>query len=270
MSNTHRFEQMFHPSQYKSEMSAAEDMYSRPSQLAEFDANAEIDYASVVANTSILIIGAGGLGCELLKTAALMGFRLIDIIDMDTIDISNLNRQFLFRPKDVGRGKAEVAREFVCERLKHLPGLQVTAHNCRIEDKPIEWYTQFGLVMCGLDSVEARRWINRTLHDIRRQSADGDMIPMLDGGTESLKGQVRVILPGMSACYECTMGMHNQERKAYPICTIANTPRLAEHCIEWASVLEWQRSQPFGDARLDTDNVEHMQWVFKTAMERAQ
>jgi ubiquitin-activating enzyme E1 C len=71
---------------------------------------------------------------------------------------------------------------------------------------------------------------------------------------------------------------------AFPICTIANTPRLPEHCIEWASVLEWPRVQggliqlkfllkmthlPCADKKMDTDDPEHIGWLYKVAAARA-
>jgi ubiquitin-activating enzyme E1 C len=71
----------------------------------------------------------------------------------------------------------------------------------------------------------------------------------------------------------------------FPICTIANTPRLPEHCIEWASELEWPRVKggtrkafhsaqwrpefPLADTKPDTDNPEHIQWLYDVALARA-
>jgi NEDD8-activating enzyme E1 len=93
----------------------------RNSPLAHPDCSPCIELRDFVLNdTRVLIIGAGGLGCELLKNVAMLGIKQIDIIDLDRIDITNLNRQFLFRQKDVGKYKSEVAAEFV---RKRCPGV---------------------------------------------------------------------------------------------------------------------------------------------------
>lgn len=130
-----------------------------------------------------MVIGAGGLGCKLLRDLPLMGFKSIDVIDIDTIDLSNLNRQFLFRPKDIGLSKAEIAANYVNKRVS---GCNVTPHFCKIQDYDENFYKQFHIIVCGLDSIIARRWINGMLVSMLNYE-DGildqqSVIPMVDGG----------------------------------------------------------------------------------------
>ena len=83
-----------------------------------------------IATCKILVIGAGGIGCEMLKNLALSGFRNVETIDLDTIDVSNLNRQFLFRKEHVGMSKANVAKEAV---LKFNPDVNIVAHHGNVK-----------------------------------------------------------------------------------------------------------------------------------------
>jgi ubiquitin-activating enzyme E1 C len=223
----------------------------------------------------VLVIGAGGLGCELLKNLALTGFRNIDVIDLDTIDLSNLNRQFLFRQSDIGRPKAEVAAEFV---MKRVPGVQITPHFGKIEDKEDEFYLQFNLIILGLDSLKARSWINDKICSLILwedtggnvcEPNDGYITPMIDGGSEGFKGHVRIINPTKTASFHSTLWMFPPQ-VAFPMCTIESTPRLPEHCVAYVKDVLWSRESPFGEGKgVDGDNPEHIQWITKMAQERA-
>ncbi|CAN8300611.1 unnamed protein product [Cochlearia groenlandica] len=243
----------------------------------------------------ILVVGAGGLGCELLKDLALSGFRNLDVIDMDRIEVTNLNRQFLFRLEDVGKPKAEVAAKRVMERVS---GVEIASHYSRIEDKEIEFYNDFNIIALGLDSIEARRYINgvacgflgmKILRNLNIQSTklypyhcillcnkeyDEDdtpkretIKPMVDGGTEGFKGHARVIMPGVTPCFECTIWLFPPQVK-FPLCTLAETPRNAAHCIEYAHLIKWP--EVHREKSFDPDEPEHMKWVYDEAVKRAE
>ncbi|KAI1461594.1 hypothetical protein F4805DRAFT_453479 [Annulohypoxylon moriforme] len=231
-----------------------------------FNQDSEISEEALAAldQAKILVIGAGGLGCEILKNLALSGFKDIHVIDMDTIDISNLNRQFLFRKDDVGKFKAEVAAKFVEKRVK---GVKITPHNCRIQEFDEEFYMQFQIVVCGLDSIEARRWINATLVNMVDMEDQDSLKPLIDGGTEGFKGQTRVVLPTITPCIECQLDLYTP-RAAVPLCTLATIPRQPEHCIEWAHIIAWEQEKPFPS--LDKDDPEHITWLYQKALTRAQ
>ncbi|KAI6575848.1 hypothetical protein MCOR09_001401 [Pyricularia oryzae] len=236
---------------------------TKPGPFTDMDSFDPDSCVSSMEKMSVLVIGAGGLGCEILKNLALTGFKKIHVIDMDTIDISNLNRQFLFRKDDVGKYKAEVAARFVEKRVKDV---KITPHNCRIQEFDDDFYMQFQLVVCGLDSIEARRWINAKLCDMVDMDNPDSFKPLIDGGTEGFKGQSRVIFPTMTACIECQLEIY-APRPAVPLCTIATIPRQPEHCIEWAHIIAWEKEKPF--PALDKDDPEHITWLFQKAADRA-
>ena len=126
---------------------------------------------------------------------------------------------------------------------------------------------QFNIVVCGLDSIEARRWINATLVGMVDMENPDSLKPLIDGGTEGFKGQSRVILPTMTSCIECQLDMH-APRAAVPLCTLATIPRQPQHCIEWAHIIKWEEERK--DITLDTDDPEHITWLYKIALARAQ
>lgn len=276
----------------KTVCSATELLLSRPSafgletgaypDLGTYEPGPET--IEFVQTCRVLVVGAGGLGCEALKNLALSGMTQIDLIDMDTIDVTNLNRQFLFREGDVGGNKADVAAKFIMARC---PQVSVTAHCDRVQSFAPDFYAQFTVVLGCLDNIEARMFINEMLHDIALET--GQVIPFVDGGSERFQGQARFILLGQSACYACTLGTLPKQI-VFQLCTVAETPRKPEHCIAYAlmavekqlseegqdsSAIRLGFEQRFGggggsEAKLDKDNAEHMLFLFEEATKRAE
>uniref|UniRef100_A0A665TZ78 SUMO-activating enzyme subunit 2 n=1 Tax=Echeneis naucrates TaxID=173247 RepID=A0A665TZ78_ECHNA len=191
-----------------------------------------------LSSSKVLVVGAGGIGCELLKNLVLTGFKNIEVIDLDTIDVSNLNRQFLFQKKHVGKSKAQVAKE---SALQFCPSANIVAYHDSImnPDYNVEFFRKFMLVMNALDNRAARNHVNRMC-----LAAD---IPLIESGTAGYLGQVTVIKKGMTECYEC---QPKPAQKTFPGCTIRNTPSEPIHCIVWAKYLF---NQLFGEEDADQE-----------------
>lgn len=194
---------------------------------------------STIKSAKVLMVGAGGIGCELLKTLALSGFQDIHIIDLDTIEVSNLNRQFLFRQCHVGQSKAKVARDAV---LKFRPQISITPYHANVKDPDfnVDFFKQFSVVLNGLDNLDARRHVNRLC------LAAG--VPLVESGTTGFLGQVTVHVKGKTECYEC---QPKPAPKTYPVCTITSTPSKFVHCIVWAKDLLFAKL--FGDRNQEND-----------------
>lgn len=171
----------------------------------------------------VLLVGCGGIGCEVLKNLAMAGIGNIDVIDLDTIDVSNLNRQFLFQKQHVGQLKSLVASQQV---HNFNPNVKITPYNGNIMDPSFNasWYQQFDLVINALDNVAARKYVNGMC------LLSG--VPLVESGTEGFQGQTTIHIAGLTKCYECEPKKSNT--KTYPVCTIRSTPSAPIHCIVWA------------------------------------
>ena len=149
----------------------------------------------VVRNATVLVVGAGALGNEVLKNLALMGIGNILIADFDTIEDSNLSRSVLFREGDRGRRKVDVAAERVKE-LNSDVNVKTWHGNINYE-MGLGVFRHVDAIIGCLDNREARLSINRFSWAVNR--------PWVDGAIQELMGIARVFWPGKGACYECTL-----------------------------------------------------------------
>ena len=180
---------------------------------------------------NIFMIGAGALGCEFLKCFSEMGISTsksknskVTITDNDYIEESNLNRQFLFRKKDIGLSKSKLAcdyvksinKDFKCIPLKGRVGKET-------EDifNQNFWKNQ-DFIINAVDNEEARIYINKKCNQYEKI--------LIDSGTNGTKANSQVIIPNETIEYSPLPS--NEEN--IPMCTLRNYPTSINHCIEWS------------------------------------
>lgn len=180
-------------------------------------------------NANVFMVGAGALGCEYLKLFAMTGLGCgngkVTVTDDDTIEVSNLNRQFLFRSKHVGQAKSETA----CQEVLHMNSqLKVEALKNRVSSETETIFTDdfwdnLTFIVNAVDNIKARQYIDSkaVLH----------MKVLFEAGTLGTKCNSQLILPNLTESYNDSQ---DPQEKSIPMCTMRSFPFLIEHCIEWA------------------------------------
>lgn len=181
-------------------------------------------------NLKYFMIGAGAIGCEILKNWAMMGLFTgkdgkLTLTDMDTIELSNLSRQFLFRDKDIGQYKSETAMKAVQKMNKDIK-IEAQEYKLAEETRNIysdKFYQSIDGVCNALDNIAARLFSDKLCVYYGK--------PLLESGTLGPKANYQVIVPGLTESYGDSK---DPAETSIPQCTIHNFPSLIDHCCEWA------------------------------------
>lgn len=220
--------------------SLTDDTYSNGANAANFaGSNSRYDnlvsifgkeFQAKVADQRVFVVGAGALGCEFLKNYAMMGLGSgrngsITVTDMDRIETSNLNRQFLFRQWNVGHPKsvtAAAAARVMNSDLK-VEALEVPVGEDTETTFNDAFWENLDFVTNALDNLKARQYV------------DGRCVffckPLLESGTLGTKANTQVVLPYKTETYSDSQ---DPPEESIPMCTLRNFPYQIEHCIEWA------------------------------------
>ncbi|KAI0320611.1 ubiquitin activating enzyme [Amylostereum chailletii] len=185
-----------------------------------------------IANHRQFLVGSGAIGCEMLKNWSMMGLGsgpkgIIHVTDLDTIEKSNLNRQFLFRAKDLGNFKAEVAAAAVSDMNPDLKGHILSKQEPVGPDTENiygdDFFAGIDGVTNALDNVKARLYMDQRCVFYAK--------PLLESGTLGTKGNTQVIVPYLTESYASSQ---DPPEKETPSCTVKNFPNAIHHTIEWS------------------------------------
>ncbi len=144
-------------------------------------------------NAKVLVVGAGGLGSPVSLYLAAAGIGTIGVVDSDSVELNNLQRQILHSTRDVGRPKAESAKE----RLNALnPDVKVISYKTRLKSENIlDIIKGYDIIVDGSDNFPTRYLVNDACVISKK--------PLSHGGIFRYDGQAMTIVPEEGPCYRC-------------------------------------------------------------------
>lgn len=183
------------------------------------------DYQKKLQDGKIFIVGSGAIGCEHIKNFSMMGIENMIITDMDYIEKSNLNRQFLFRSTDIGKAKSVTAAE---KAILMNPNVKVIAQENKVGTETLDIYNSefFDNLTCvanALDNVKARLFVDSLCVQHKR--------PLLESGTLGTKGNIQSIIPHITESYGST---EDPPEKSIPVCTLKLFPYNYDHVVQFS------------------------------------
>ena len=188
-----------------SELSEKElDQYSRQVMLEQIGYQGQLK----LKNSTVCVVGVGGLGNPITTRLAAMGIGKLRIVDRDVIELSNLHRQTMFDEDDVGQVKVEVAAR---KLKKNNPQVEIEALPISINDyTALDVVEGCDVVIDALDSVNARYSLNKACIEKN--------IPCVLGAAVGVTGQVFTVIPNESACYYCMFPALDED--SMPTCSL--------------------------------------------------
>jgi len=183
----------------------------------------------IIEESSVMIVGVGGTGGEVAKNLSLLGIGKLILVDLDTIEYSNLNRQLLFSGNDIGKYKAEIAKKHIIERYNQ--DIEIVTHTTTVQDIPFQIFTELDTIAGCVDNFLARQYLNELAIELK--------IPLIDSATDGYFGQVQCINSMQTACLACDSPIPPNETQVLSApCTIVGTPRIKEHCA-WKALYKF-------------------------------
>jgi ubiquitin-activating enzyme E1 len=218
------------------------------------------EFEKELGNSSWFLVGSGAIGCELLKNLVYLGVSSnegkIYITDPDTIEKSNLNRQFLFRSHHINKPKSLMA----AASISNMKKVNITAYtekvckeNQTFSDSVMKNVTG---VFNALDNIHARRYMDEQCFYNQK--------PLFESGTTGTKGSTQPVIPFLTETY--SNSADPPQEKSFPICTIKNFPNEIQHTIHWAmdyfelfnrapqNIMKWLKDSTVFNQGVSNDN----------------